>query len=277
MTITAQMVMELRKRTGVGMSNCKEALTEAGGDMEEAIHILRKKGIASAVKKGGRETNEGMIGAFENAEKVSLLEVNAETDFVIQNDRFKEFIDQLGVDLLKGNAQDVETFLAQKSSHQASMTIDDFRAETVLSLGENIKIRRLITVKKSKELSIGVYSHMGGKIVSLIVIKGEGDHTSLAKEIAMHVAAEAPEYLKPEDVPAAVLEKEKEIARSQIKNKPAEIVEKIVHGKLNAFYEQSCLLNQKFVKEPSLTIADYVAREGKNLALVQFIRWQVGE
>lgn len=281
MTITAQMVMDLRKRTGVGMSKCKEALSEANGDIEEAIHILRKKGIASAVKKGGRETNEGVVGFAESSSAAYLVEVNAETDFVVQNDRFKEFLQNICDEVANTNPETVEAFLQQKYSKNDTLTIDEYRAEIVQTLGENIQIKRLQGFKKQGDCSVGIYSHMGGKIVCLVEIKGAGDQQNLAKEVAMHVAAESPEYLKPEDVPADVLAKEEEIAKSQIQNKPPEIVEKIVKGKINAYYEQACLVNQKFIKEPSKSVAAYVADEGKKagktLEVIAFARWQIGE
>ncbi len=275
------MVMDLRKRTGVGMSKCKEALTEAGGDIEEAIHILRKKGIASAVKKGGRETNEGVIGIAETDSASFLIEVNAETDFVVQNDRFKEFLSNICDEVARTSPKSVDEFLQQKYSKNDALTVDEYRAETVQTLGENIRIKRIKEFKKIGDFSLGIYSHMGGKIVCVVEIKGANDQGTLARDVAMHVAAEAPDFLKPEDVPADVLGKEEEIARSQIQNKPPEIIDKIVKGKLRAFYEQSCLINQKFVKDPSKTVAQYVADEGKKagktLEVVDFARWQIGE
>lgn len=279
--ISAQMVMDLRKRTGVGMSKCKEALQEAGGDIEEAIHILRKKGIASAVKKGGRETNEGVIGFAENDHYAFLVEVNAETDFVIQNDRFKEFLKNICEEALAKKPTSVEDFLKQKYSKQPTLTIDEYRAEVVHSLGENIQIKRLLDFKKSNDQSLGIYSHMGGKIVTAVVLKGASDQVALACEVAMHVAAEAPDFLKPEEIPADVKAKEEEIARSQVQNKPPEIMDKIIQGKMKAFYEQSCLIHQKYVKEPSMSVAEFVASEGKkagkDLSVVEFVRWQIGE
>ena len=279
--ISAQLVMDLRKRTGVGMSKCKEALQEAGGDIEEAIHILRKKGMASAVKKGIRETNEGVIGYAENDQCAYLVEVNAETDFVIQNDRFKEFLKNICADALQEKPKSIEEFLKQKYSKNPSLTIDEYRAEVVHSLGENIQIKRVLDFKKGSDQSLGIYSHMGGKIVTAVILKGASDQTELAREVAMHVAAEAPDFLKPEDISADVMAKEEEIARSQIKNKPPEIMDKIIQGKMRAFYEQSCLINQKYVKEPSMSVADFVASEGKkvgkDLTIVEFVRWQIGE
>lgn len=281
MTITAQMVMDLRKRTGVGMSKCKDALTEAGGDMEEAIHILRKKGMASAVKKGARETNEGVVGVSEDNEVAYLVEVNAETDFVIQNDRFKEFLKNICDEAVATKPASIEAFLAQKYSKNAALMIDEYRAEIVHSLGENIQIKRILSFKKGGDQSLGIYSHMGGKIVCAVVLKGASGMEEVAKDVAMHVAAEAPDFLKPEEVPADVLAKEEEIARSQIQNKPPEIQDKIIQGKLKAYYEQACLINQKFVKDPSMSVADFVAAEGKKagktVEIAEFVRWQIGE
>ncbi len=278
--ISASMVMDLRKRTGVGMSKCKDALLEAGGDMEEAIHILRKKGMASAVKKGARETNEGVIGTAENSTSAFIIEVNAETDFVVQNDRFKEFLSNIMEEALSTTPASADAFLQQKYSKNSALTIDEYRAEVVHSLGENIQIKRLLEFKKSDDYSVGIYSHMGGKIVSVVVLKGASGMEEVAKSLAMHVAAEAPDYLSPEEIPADVKAKEEEIARSQIQNKPPEIVDKIVGGKLKAFYEQTCLINQKFVKDPSMTVTQVVEEEGKKagkkLELTQFVRWQIG-
>ena len=279
--ITAQQVMELRKRTGVGMTKCKEALTETNGNIEDAIHVLRKKGMASAVKKSSRETNEGVVGYAENDTSAFIVEVSVETDFVIQNDRFKEFLKNICQEALATQPASLEAFLQQKYSKEPSLTVDEYRAETVHSMGENIQIRRILDFKKEAGKSFGIYSHMGGKIVCVVTIKGADDQQALAREIAMHSAAESPDYLRADEVPADVIAREKEVAGSQIKNKPPEIVEKILEGKLRAFYEQTCLIKQKFVKDPSQTVAAYVAAEGKKagkeLEVAEFVRWQIGE
>ncbi len=279
--ITAQLIMDLRRRTGVGMTKCKEALTEAKGDIEKAIHILRKKGVASAVKKESRETKEGVIGVGENESVVTLIEVNAETDSVIQNERFKEFLSNLCEEALSHRKNSVEDLLACKYTKQPLLSIDEYRAEIVHSLGENIQVKRILNVEKIKGQSIGVYSHMQGKIVAVVILSGAENEKALAREVAMHVAAEAPEFLNMAQVPEEVKKKEEEIARSQIqKNKPEAIIQKILKGKLNAFYEQSCLESQKFIKEPSLTIKEFIGQKGKDSAkkieIVRFIRWQMG-
>lgn len=279
--ITPQMIKELRELTGVGMGKCKVALEEAGGDLEKAIENLRKAGMASAVKKEGREANEGLIGIGETDEIISLVEVNSETDFVAQNEKFKQFLRDLANEAAMLKPKSLESFLSQKCKHDPSITIDQYRALIVQSLGENILIKQIKLLPKHKDISIGVYSHMGGKIVTAVELSGGQGNEILARDIAMHVAAEAPDYLKPEDVPSEIKEREKEIARSQIKNKPENIAEKIIEGKLKAFYDQFCLLNQKYIKDNSVTIAELLEREskaaGKTLQIKSFVRWQIGQ
>ncbi len=279
--ITPAMIKDLRERTGVGMSKCKEALEEAKGDMELAIANLRKAGIATAVKKEGRETKEGMIAVVENGKQIALVEVNAETDFVVKNDKFGNFLKQIADEILATSPKSLEQFLSQKYSKDGAMTIDQFRATMVQTIGENIQIRRFQLLPKTSEKSVGVYSHSGGKIVTVAEITGSSSEGALAKDIAMHIAAASPDYLSPETVPAPVLENEKEIAKGQVKGKPANIIDKIVDGKLNAFYDSSCLNRQKFIKDDSLTIAELVNKRsketGKPLQLTHFMRWSVGQ
>lgn len=280
-TITADMIKVLRERTGVGMGKCKEALESVNGDMEKAIDHLRKLGIASAVKKEGRETKEGVVAAKEDAAHLVLMEVNSETDFVAQNEKFKTLVQHLLEDALKARPSDVESFLNMNSSHDASLTIDAYRALVMQSLGENIKLKRLHLMKKEQNASYGIYSHMGGKILCVVEILGSNGMESLAKEIAMHVAAESPDFLDSSKIPADVIAREKEIAASQVVGKPAQIAEKIIEGKLKAFYDQVCLLNQKFIKNTAQSISDLLAEEGKKqgktLSIQRYMRWTVGE
>lgn len=280
-TITPAMIKELRDRTGVGMGKCKEALEEAKGDMELAIANLRKAGMASAVKKEGREAKEGMIGTAENGQTVAVVEVNAETDFVTKNDRFKQFLDHIAQEVAKTNPSSLETFLQQKYSKDPSLTIDQYRATVIQAIGENIQIKRLLTFKKTGDRSLGIYSHLGGKIVTLVEITGSGNEENLAKDIAMHIAAAAPEYLSPEKVPQEVINNERDIARGQIQGKPANIIEKIVDGKVNAYYDSACLVRQKYIRDDTITITDLVNRRaketGKPLTVTNFIRWNVGQ
>lgn len=279
--ITPAMIKDLRDRTGVGMGKCKEALEEASGDIDLAIANLRKAGMASAVKKEGRETKEGMIATAEAGHIVAIVEVNAETDFVAKNDRFKEFLTNIAEEVAQTNPSSLDAFLQQQFSKEPSLTIDQYRATVIQTIGENIQIRRILTLTKSPELSVGVYSHLGGKIVTAVEISGSGDQEDLAKDIAMHTAAAAPDYLSPEKVPEAIIENEKDIARSQTQGKPANIIEKIVEGKVNAFYDAATLVRQKFIKDDSISIMELVNKRGKeagkDLAVTNFIRWSVGQ
>lgn len=279
--VTPAMIKELRERTGVGMGKCKEALEEAKGDMELAIANLRKAGMASAVKKEGRETKEGMIATAETDTTVAVVEVNAETDFVVKNDRFKEFLENIAQEVAQTTPPSLDAFLQQKFSKEPSLTIDEYRATVIQAIGENIQIRRIATFSKTPELSLGVYSHLGGKIVTLVEITGANGEEALAKDIAMHTAAAAPDYLSPEKVPQTIIENEKDIARSQVQGKPANIVDKIVEGKVNAFYDAATLVRQKYIRDDSLSIADLVNKRGKEIGkplfVTHFIRWSVGQ
>jgi elongation factor Ts len=278
--LTMEMIKELRERTGVGMSKCKEALVEANGDMEQAIHYLRKKGIASAVKKEGRETKEGKVVAEENGDTIVLLEANAETDFVTQNEKFIQFVHDLCQQALKTKPALLSTFLSETFEKDPSITIEEYRSLMMQALGENIQVKRLELIPKAANCSYGIYSHMAGKIITIVRIEGSGSAEHLAKDIAMHVAAEDPEYLAPEDVPAEIKAREEEIAKSQVVGKPANVVEKIVAGKIKAYCDQTCLLCQKFIKDTSLTVSAYVEQEGKKLGkplkVKEFWRWQIG-
>jgi len=278
--VTADMVKELRERTGVGMGKCKEALDACGGDMENAIDHLRKAGMASAVKKEGREVNEGLVGFAESSSAVALMEVNSETDFVAQNDRFKQFIKDVAQDAAESHPASLEAFLQRPYSKDTSVTVDQFRALTMQSLGENIKIKRLEVLPKSNDISVGIYSHMGGKIVTAVILTGGSGNEAFARELAMHVAAESPEFLRPEEVPSDAKAREEEIARGQVVGKPANIVDKIVEGKIKSYYDQVCLICQKYIKDNAMSVADVVAAEakkqGKNITIQSFKRWKVG-
>lgn len=274
--VTAEMVKELRDRTGVSMGKCKEALDKASGDMNEAIDILRKSGMASAVKKEGRETNEGLIGMGESAKAVAFVEVNAETDFVTQNEKFKEFLKEVAQEAADHAQEALPALLEKPYKKDPTISLDQYRALVIQSLGENIQVKRVGIFQKAPDLSIGLYSHMGGKIAVAVILSGGAGHEALAREIAMHVAAESPEYLSPSDVPSDVRAKEEEIARSQVVGKPANIVEKIVEGKVKAFCDEVCLECQKFVKDNTLTIAQLMEKQGKNLKIKAFYRWKVG-
>lgn len=279
--ITADMIKELRERTGVPMGKCKEALVLAEGDLEKAIEVLRKAGMASAAKKEGRETKEGLILTAENKNALVLAEANAETDFVVQNERFKHFLHDCVKQALEGQVKTLADLVQQPYYKDRSITIDQYRNLVIQALGENIQLRRLESITKHPNSSYGIYSHMGGKLVVIVEIAGAADQEEIAKEIAMHVAAENPEYLKAEEVPAQVIAREEEIARSQVQGKPENVIEKIVAGKVKAYTDQFCLVNQKYIKDNSVTVQQFLEicakKVGKPLSIKCFWRWKVGQ
>ncbi|MCH9621868.1 MAG: Elongation factor Ts [Chlamydiia bacterium] len=281
MSITPQMIKELRERTGVGMIKCKEALSESNGDIDEAISILRKAGVVSAAKKESREAKEGAIDFVENSEAVSVVQMNAETDFVVNNDKFRAFLHEMAEEVMAENSGDLESFMAKSYSKEAGKSVDEKRKELIAVLGENILISKIIYLKKSENSSYGIYSHMNGKIFTMVEIEGSDSEADFAREIAMHVAAEAPEYLSSDEVPADIKAQEEEIAKSRVPaGKPAEIVDKIVSGKMQAFYNGICLINQKYIKDSSTSVLDLVKARGKEvskeLKIKSFVRLQIG-
>ncbi len=279
--ITSDMIKLLRERTGVGMGKCKEALVLSQGDMEKAIDHLRKAGMAAGVKKEGRETKEGLILTGEDKGALVLAEGNVETDFVAQNDRFKHFLHDVVKQALETKPAALADFIQQPYFKDKSITIDQYRNLVIQALGENIQLRRLEVLHKHPNSSYGIYSHMGGKLVVVVEVHGASDQEGIAKEIAMHIAAENPDYLKSEEIPAHVLAREEEIARSQVQGKPANIVDKIVAGKIKAFTDQVCLIHQKYVKDNSVTIEQFLdvcsKKIGKPLSIRCFWRWKVGQ
>ncbi len=275
--MTVQQIKELRDRTGVGMGACKKALVEASGDLEQAIVALRKAGMASAAKKESRATNEGIISFSEGPECVALVEVNAETDFVVKNDRFQEFTKVIADEIAKTNPSSLEDFLKQTIAKDGGVTVEEYRHSIIQTIGENIKISRILTIPKNSSKSVGVYSHMGGKIVVAVEIEGGSGAEDMAKDVAMHVAASSPEYVNPKSVPGEILEKEKEIIKSQIQGKPENIVDKIIDGKINSFYKDHCLTEQPFVKDDKKSVSEVVSALNKDLKVSQFTRWSVGE
>lgn len=278
--VSADKIKELRDRTGVPMGKCKEALTAAHGDMEEAIQILRKQGIAGAVKKEGRDTKDGLIGVGQSSSNVAVVEVNSETDFVAKSDAFQDFLQQLCTVAAEKGTSNVDELMAQPSATDPSSTNEQVRAWLMQKLGENLRVRRVADFKKGNDRSIGFYRHMGGKIVCVVEIVGSDAEQDLAKEIAMHCAAEAPEYLNPSEVPENIRAQEEDVARSRMQGKPENMMAKIIEGKLNAFYDQVCLLRQKYIKDPSLSVEQVVEKRakevGKSLKVTRFLRWQVG-
>ena len=274
MAITTALIKELRERTGAGMLDCKKALQENGGDIEKAIDWLREKGIAKAAKKSGRVAAEGLVFAAvsEDRKKGAILEFNSETDFVAKNDEFKSFGEKL-VDLTLNHDLTSEDEL--KAIEFEGKTVETHLTELIAKIGENMNIRRLKVV--STDGFIETYIHLGGKIGVLLNVNGEATSENIekAKGVAMHIAAMDPKYLDKSQVTADDLEREKEIARHQLESegKPANIIEKILDGKMRKFYEENCLLNQKYVRDDSVTIEQFIAP----LTVVSFDRFKVGE
>lgn len=284
MAFTAQDVKELRERTGVGMMESKKALVEAEGDMERAVEILRERGMAAADKKASRIASDGMVYAVNNAAKKVgvVVEVNSETDFVAKNESFQEFVKQVAQVIISENPADVAALLACKMGES---TVEDELREKILVIGENLKIRRFVRF----EGATAAYVHAGGTHGILVKfatddnIAAKPEFDVYGKDVAMHVAAANPLYLNKAAVAADTLEKEKQILETQAVNegKPEAIAEKMVMGRINKFYETNCLLEQKFVKDPEITIAQYTANVAKqlggNIEIVDFARFEKGE
>ena len=263
--ITAQMVKALREKTGAGMMDCKKALTEADGDMERAIEFLRKAGIAKAAKKAGRTTEEGAIHAYITDGAASMVEVLCETDFVARTDDFQQYIQAAARRIVEELSGDGDVSGAVQAAEQTRI------GELVGKVGENIVIRR--AVRWEGEGRFASYLHMGGKIGVLIHVEGDSDDPNLLNDICMHIAAFAPRYVSPEDVPAEVIEKEKEIAAAQVAGKPPQILEKIVAGKLKKWYTEVCLTQQPWLRDDKSCLA----KVAPGVRVRRFLRWQVGE
>ena len=274
MAITTALIKELRERTGAGMLDCKKALEENGGDIEKAIDWLREKGIAKAAKKSGRVAAEGLVFAAVSADrkKGAILEFNSETDFVAKNDEFKNFGEKLVQLSLE---HDLTSEDELKAFELEGKKVEDNLTELIAKIGENMNIRRLKLV--STNGFIETYIHLGGKIGVLLNVSGEAtpENIEKAKGVAMHVAAMDPKYLNSEQVTADDLEREKEIARHQLQQegKPENIIEKILDGKMRKFYEENCLVNQKYVRDDSVTIEKFIAPS----SIISFDRFKVGE
>ncbi|MBQ3437815.1 MAG: elongation factor Ts [Fusobacterium sp.] len=275
--ITAGLVKELRERTGAGMLDCKKALEANDGDIEKAIDYLREKGIAKAVKKAGRIAAEGLIFDAVSADhkKAVVLEFNSETDFVAKNVEFKEFGKKLVNLVIEKNVVSLEAL--NETELEAGKTVATCLTELIAKIGENMNLRRL-SVVEAKDGFVTTYSHLGGKLGVIVEMSGEATETNLvkAKDIAMHVAAMDPKYLSADEVTTDDLDREKEIARKQLEEegKPAQIIEKILTGKMNKFYEENCLVNQVFVKaENKETVAQYAG----DIKVLSFTRYKVGD
>ena len=279
MNFTAQDVKELREKTGCGMMDCKKALSETNGDMDKAIDFLREKGLATAQKKSGRIASEGIVKAYLTADKKIgvLVEVNSETDFVAKNDEFQSFVEEVAKVVVEKAPADVE---ALKALPLGDSTVGDALTALIAKIGENMNIRRFSRI----EGNVCSYTHGGGRIGVLVEAEAALDSEEkyeAARDAAMQIAAINPLYLSQETVPAEDLEKEKGILMAQIKedpknaSKPDAIIEKMMIGKINKFYEQNCLLQQEFVKDNDQKVSKYL--ESKGVKLVNFVRFEKGE
>ena len=286
MAISAKDVMELRKQTDCGMMECKKALTQADGDFEKAIEILREQGLATANKKAGRIAAEGMVYAVAYPNCAVVVEVNAETDFVAKNDKFVEFTKELAQVIADQNPADVEALMGCKMGEG---TVDDALKQLILVIKENIKVRRFVRY----EGPCAAYVHGGGTHAVLVnfetsdEIAAKPEFTTYGKDIAMQIAAANPSYLDEASVPAAVVDKEKEIMLVQMANdpknanKPEAVKIKMIEGKMKKYYKENCLVDQEFVKDSELSVAQYTAKVAKELGgeikIVKFARFQKGE
>ena len=272
MEVTASMVKNLREVTGAGMMDCKKALTECDGNLEAAIDWLREKGIAKAGKKGARIAAEGLAAILTEGNDAAILEMNSETDFVAKNEEFQDLVKETLKTIIKSNAKTLDEAL---NLPYEDGTINDLIVSKTAKIGEKLSLRRFAKVTKKDNESFGEYIHMGGKIAVLIVT--EGTDSVVAKDIAMHAAAMRPNYVKIEDVPEEVLEREKTVLKEQAMNegKPAEIAEKMVAGRIQKYYKEICLEEQPFVKDGDVTVGKFVSNNGGTID--QMIRYEVGE
>jgi len=265
--ISAEMVKNLREKTGAGMMDCKKALTEAGGDMEKAVEYLRKSGIMKAEKKSGRATKEGLIFSCISDQVTALVEIVCETDFVARNEKFQKY----GTDLAQGIARD------SRENGDLSAAIAAREKDNMISLisviGENMQIRRVLRWQTTADSRLAFYNHQNLNKCCVLIEAAGSDDAALLKDICMHIAAFSPRYVAPASVPATVLEKEKEIAAAQVIGKPANMVEKIVLGKVNKWYTEVCLTLQPWLRDDKTTLA----KVAPGLTVKRFVRWQVGE
>lgn len=274
MAISAGQVKELREITGLGMMECKKALEETGGDRDAAVNLLRMKAGARVEKKAGRTAAEGVISIQFNDDNnvAAMVEVNTETDFVSKGDEFQDFADAVARRVVNNTPADVNALLDLPLDDSSDLTVSKAREALVSRLGENMSVRRFSVF--ASENRVGSYIH-GRKIGVMVEVKGGGE--TLAKDIAMHIAAIRPEYVSTEDVPGEIKAKEREIYMAQARDsgKPDNIIEKIVEGRLNKYLSEICLLGQPFVKDPDIKIEKLLKTAGA--AVVRFVRFEVGE
>jgi elongation factor Ts len=272
MAISAKLVKELRDKTGAGMMDCKKALTETDGNLDLAVDWLREKGIAKAAKKQARIAAEGLCNVMVNGNEAIIYELNSETDFVAKNDNFLALLNQIGEAILNSKATNLEEALQVLIEGK---TLETILIEATAKIGEKFSLRRVTRVVKSDTASFGAYKHMGGKIVSLTVVDNVSDE--VARDIAMHVAAINPKYMNSGEISEEVIAHERQVLTKEALNegKPANIVEKMVVGRLNKYLKEICLVNQPFVKNPDLTVEKFIKENSGTI--ISFLRLEVGE
>lgn len=272
MDIKASDVKNLRDMTGAGMLDCKKALTETNGDIDKAIDYLREKGISKAAKKADRIAAEGIANIYTNGNKAVVVEVNAETDFVAKNQEFLNMVDTIGNTILNSDVTDLESALNLNTENG---TINDLIVNETATIGEKLSLRRIAVVNKNDDEVFGSYLHMGGRIASLVVVKGTDEN--VAKDVAMQSAAMRPKYVNRDEVPSEETEHERTVLTEQalIEGAKPEFVDKIIAGRLNKFYQEICLVEQTFVKDSDLTVEAYL--EKNNSSMVKMVRFEVGE
>ena len=270
--VSASLVKELREKTGAGMLDCKKALEANDGNIEASIDWLREKGISKAAKKSDRIAAEGIASILVDGNDAVILEMNSETDFVAQNEKFKELVASVLKAIIKSDAKTVEEALALPCEDG---TVNDLIISKTATIGEKLSLRRFAKVTKGDNETFGSYIHMGGKIAVLIVTENTSEE--VAKDVAMHAAAMRPKYVKTTDVPAEEVAREEEVLKEQAVNegKPAEIAEKMVKGRINKFYKEICLEEQPFVKDGDINVKTYVKNNGGEIK--SMYRFEVGE
>lgn len=270
--VTASLVKELREKTGAGMMDCKKALEETNGDIDKAIDYLREKGISKAAKKEGRIAAEGLVNIISNDKKSVIVEVNSETDFVASNQEFIDLIDLISKSLLNNEVNTIEDALALNTEDG---TLNDTIINKIAKIGEKLSLRRFESVSLNDNEVFGIYIHNTKKIAVIVVL--EGGNEAVAKDVAMHAAAMRPKYVRKEEVSEEVLLNEREIQKQIAINegKPADIAEKMVEGRINKFFKEICLEGQEFIKDPDLSVLDYVTKN--NGKIKTMIRYEVGE
>ncbi len=272
MEVTASMVKDLREKTGAGMMDCKKALAETNGNMEEAIDWLREKGIAKSEKKASRIAAEGLANIYVNGNRAVILEVNSETDFVSKNEEFTGMIDIIGNTILDSTIKTLEEAL-ELSCEEG--TIADLIVAKTAKIGEKLSLRRIEVVEKADDENFGAYLHMGGKIAVLTVVKNA--NSDVAKDVAMQAAAMKPLYVFESEVPEEVVNREREVQKeiAMSEGKPADIAEKMVEGRIKKYFKEICLAEQAFIKDGDISVATYVKNNGGEL--ISMVRYEVGE